>query len=237
MTSNANKKTKTTQGRQKIEIKKIENISNRQVTFSKRRTGLFKKAAELCILSGAEVAIIVRSPGKRTFAFGHTSVDAVIGRYLAGNNPTADAIVASMPAAGGGHRASEEEFNQHYDLVSKELEAEKRRSAVIVESKKAVDCGGFWWNEPVGDLGLAELERYVAALEELKKNVSMRADELMLAKEASKSMLPSTIFGMNPPGANNPDGYGLADRFINQASECGTSIVPPGFDFGEGLQF
>lgn len=135
MNNNANKKTKTTQGRQKIEIKKIENISNRQVTFSKRRTGLFKKAAELCILSGAEVAIIVRSPGKRTFAFGHTSVDAVIGRYLAGNNPAADAIVVSMPAAGGGHRPSEEGFNQHYDLVSKELEAEKRRSAVIVESK------------------------------------------------------------------------------------------------------
>lgn len=129
------KKTKTTQGRQKIEIKKIESISNRQVTFSKRRNGLFKKASELCILSGAEVAIIVKSPGKRTFAFGHPSVDAVISRYLAETKsaPGAGAIV--LPPASAGGRPSVDEFNQHFDMVTKELEAEKRRSAVIEESK------------------------------------------------------------------------------------------------------
>nr|GEV25635.1 agamous-like MADS-box protein AGL62 [Tanacetum cinerariifolium] len=45
--NNMNKK--TSQGRKKIEIKKIEENSSRQVTFSKRRNGLFKKAAELCV--------------------------------------------------------------------------------------------------------------------------------------------------------------------------------------------
>ncbi|XP_054777298.1 MADS-box protein JOINTLESS-like [Prosopis cineraria] len=47
--------------RQKIEIKKIDNITARQVTSSKRRRGLFKKAHELATLCDAEIALIVFS--------------------------------------------------------------------------------------------------------------------------------------------------------------------------------
>ncbi|KAJ0085546.1 hypothetical protein Patl1_07583 [Pistacia atlantica] len=50
-------------GRGKIEIKRIENTTNRQVTFCKRRNGLLKKAYELSILCEAEVALIVFQPG------------------------------------------------------------------------------------------------------------------------------------------------------------------------------
>ncbi|EPS60937.1 hypothetical protein M569_13868, partial [Genlisea aurea] len=52
---------KITQGRRKIEMKKIENMSSRRVTFSKRRGGIFKKSSEICVLSGSEIAIIVES--------------------------------------------------------------------------------------------------------------------------------------------------------------------------------
>nr|GEV95430.1 agamous-like MADS-box protein AGL62 [Tanacetum cinerariifolium] len=38
-------------------------MTSRQVTFSKRRKGLFKKASELCVLTGAKMAILVQSPG------------------------------------------------------------------------------------------------------------------------------------------------------------------------------
>ncbi|KAI3701912.1 hypothetical protein L6452_27377 [Arctium lappa] len=62
---------KKTKGRKNIEIKKIEETNNRQVTFSKRRTGLFKKASELCVLTEAQIAIFVNSPSSRVFAFGH----------------------------------------------------------------------------------------------------------------------------------------------------------------------
>ncbi|GKB97327.1 agamous-like MADS-box protein AGL62, partial [Tanacetum coccineum] len=61
--------------------KKIEETTSRQVTFSKRRTGLFKKASELCVLTGAEMSILVQSPGGHCYAFGHPSVDVVIDRY------------------------------------------------------------------------------------------------------------------------------------------------------------
>ncbi|MFS7907384.1 putative transcription factor MADS-type1 family [Helianthus anomalus] len=55
-------KKKITKGRNKIEIKKIEETNRRRVTFSKRRTRLFKKASELCILTRAQIAILVHSP-------------------------------------------------------------------------------------------------------------------------------------------------------------------------------
>ncbi|KAF8693250.1 hypothetical protein HU200_038633 [Digitaria exilis] len=45
--------------RQKIEMKRIERYKARQVCFSKRRQGMFKKASELSILCGAMFAIVV----------------------------------------------------------------------------------------------------------------------------------------------------------------------------------
>ena len=51
--------------RGKIQIKRIENTTNRQVTYSKRRNGLFKKANELTVLCDAKVSIImISSTGK-----------------------------------------------------------------------------------------------------------------------------------------------------------------------------
>ncbi|KAI9079255.1 hypothetical protein K1719_038740 [Acacia pycnantha] len=47
--------------RKRIEIKKIDHITARQVTFSKRRRGLFKKAKELATLCDAEIGLIVFS--------------------------------------------------------------------------------------------------------------------------------------------------------------------------------
>ncbi|OAY60822.1 agamous-like MADS-box protein TM6 [Manihot esculenta] len=48
-------------GRGKIEIKRIENSTNRQVTYSKRRNGIFKKAQELTVLCDAKVSLIMFS--------------------------------------------------------------------------------------------------------------------------------------------------------------------------------
>ncbi|KAF3487511.1 hypothetical protein F2Q69_00056521 [Brassica cretica] len=54
-------------GRGKIEIKRIENRTSRQVTFSKRRSGLIKKTHELSVLCDAHIGLIVFSAtGKLT---------------------------------------------------------------------------------------------------------------------------------------------------------------------------
>lgn len=55
--------------RQKIEIKRIDNLTARQVTFSKRRRGLFKKAQELSTLCGAELGLMVFSATGKLFSF------------------------------------------------------------------------------------------------------------------------------------------------------------------------
>mgnify|MGYP000456305712 FL=1 len=55
--------------RGKIKIKRIESISNRQVTFSKRRNGLLKKANELSILCDAEIALIIFSSTGKLYQF------------------------------------------------------------------------------------------------------------------------------------------------------------------------
>ncbi|KAF9675547.1 hypothetical protein SADUNF_Sadunf09G0043500 [Salix dunnii] len=68
-------------GRGKIEIKKIENANSRQVTFSKRRAGLLKKAQELAILCDAEVAVIVFSNTGKLFEFSSSSMKRTLSRY------------------------------------------------------------------------------------------------------------------------------------------------------------
>jgi hypothetical protein len=55
--------------RGKIEMKRIENATSRQVTFSKRRNGLLKKAYELSVLCDAEVAVIIFSQKGRLYEF------------------------------------------------------------------------------------------------------------------------------------------------------------------------
>nr|UXR27442.1 MADS transcription factor SEP1b [Staphisagria picta] len=51
-------------GRGRVELKRIENKINRQVSFSKRRNGLLKKAYELSVLCDVEVALIIFSTRK-----------------------------------------------------------------------------------------------------------------------------------------------------------------------------
>ncbi|KAL5075078.1 hypothetical protein RYX36_014062, partial [Vicia faba] len=70
------------QGRQKIEMKKMSNESNLQVTFSRRRSGLFKKVSELCTLCDAQIAFVVFSPSEKVFYFGHPNTDTIIDCYL-----------------------------------------------------------------------------------------------------------------------------------------------------------
>ncbi|GAB4853353.1 MADS-box transcription factor 23, partial [Ancistrocladus abbreviatus] len=53
----------------KILIKRIDNMASRQVTFTKRRKGLFKKAKELSILCDVEVGVIVFSTSDKLYEF------------------------------------------------------------------------------------------------------------------------------------------------------------------------
>ncbi|XP_071701747.1 agamous-like MADS-box protein FUL-L isoform X2 [Rutidosis leptorrhynchoides] len=69
-------------GRGRVQLKRIENKISRQVTFSKRRTGLLKKAHEISVLCDADVALIVFSTKGKLFEYStHSSMDAILERY------------------------------------------------------------------------------------------------------------------------------------------------------------
>lgn len=67
--------------RDKIQIKKIDNATARQVTFSKRRRGLFKKAEELSVLCDADVALIIFSSNGKLFEYSNSSVKEILERH------------------------------------------------------------------------------------------------------------------------------------------------------------
>ncbi|KAK1438270.1 hypothetical protein QVD17_04076 [Tagetes erecta] len=71
-------------GRRKLEMKRIEDKSSRLVTFSKRRSGLVKKARHLSVLCDVDVAVIVFSAGGKLYesCSGTTnSVERILSRY------------------------------------------------------------------------------------------------------------------------------------------------------------
>nr|QOH28316.1 pistillata-like protein 1 [Hippeastrum hybrid cultivar] len=70
-------------GRGRIEIKRIENSTNRQVTFSKRRNGIIKKAKEISVLCESEIGIVIFSSlGKMSeFCSPNTSLSTLLEKY------------------------------------------------------------------------------------------------------------------------------------------------------------
>ncbi|BBH03963.1 light-harvesting chlorophyll-protein complex I subunit A4 [Prunus dulcis] len=70
-------------GRVKLKIKKLESSGNRQVTFSKRRNGILKKAKELSILCDVDIVLLMFSPtGRPTLLQGERStVEEIISKF------------------------------------------------------------------------------------------------------------------------------------------------------------
>ncbi|CAJ1974281.1 unnamed protein product [Sphenostylis stenocarpa] len=77
-------------GRGKIEIKRIENSSNRQVTYSKRKNGILKKAKEISVLCDAQVSLIIfGASGKmHEYISPSTTLIDVLDRYQRASGKT-----------------------------------------------------------------------------------------------------------------------------------------------------
>ncbi|KAM3736183.1 hypothetical protein ACB098_10G143100 [Castanea mollissima] len=97
-------------GRVKLEIKRIENNTNRQVTFSKRRNGLIKKAYELSILCDIDIALIMFSPSGRLSHFSGRRrwIEDVFTRFI--NLPDQEREQSLHPTEKG----------RHFDIQNKE---------------------------------------------------------------------------------------------------------------------
>ncbi|GAB4848005.1 hypothetical protein Ancab_002665 [Ancistrocladus abbreviatus] len=227
-------------GRRKIPIATIGDKNKKHVTFSKRRLGLFKKASELCVLCGADLAIIAFSEVGKVFCFGHPTAESVIQRYLglgagttlitSSSNSSSISLATSptspnnsqLPPTAAARMLLDQQqppdcniinINSHnqiqntdqgtgtagivmnkyikdYEHVKKRIEQEKKNasssSAVGNIGTTPTNCnnnnklGEFWWEEPVDELDLPELEQFLASLQDLRKNVAMKADEFSM---------------------------------------------------------
>lgn len=74
-------------GRKKIQISRICDERNRQVTFTKRKFGLMKKAYELSILCDCEIALIIFNGANKLFQYASTDMDKVLLKYTEYNEP------------------------------------------------------------------------------------------------------------------------------------------------------
>ncbi|XP_024398543.1 agamous-like MADS-box protein AGL61 [Physcomitrium patens] len=157
-------------GRAKIEIKKIENPSARQVCFSKRRGGLIKKASELSILCGSEVGVIVFSQAGKAFSFGHPSIDYVIDKTLSGESSDSDSGSAVTDVASQKVQqvqALQQQQKQVTQLLASERELQRRLLSYP-----------FWWQKPVTNYRPQELHYLLQRLDGLYEMLLSRAAAL-----------------------------------------------------------
>ncbi|KAL0714853.1 hypothetical protein Bca4012_021832 [Brassica carinata] len=148
-------------GRGKIEIKRIENTTNRQVTFCKRRNGLLKKAYELSVLCDAEVALVIFSTRGRLSEYSSNSVKGTIERYKkacsdAFNPPTVT-----------------EANTQYYQQEASKL----RRQIRDIQNSNRHIVG-----ESLGSLNFKELKTLEGRLEKGISRVRSKKSELLVAE-------------------------------------------------------
>ncbi|PQP92736.1 MADS-box transcription factor 29-like [Prunus yedoensis var. nudiflora] len=181
-------------GRQKLQMVKMENETNLQVTFSKRRAGLFKKASELSTLCGTELGLIVFSPGKKAFCFGHPSIEEVLDKYE--GRPSRQPLNHDMQQiVEACSHATLNELNAELTQVMERIERERKRGEELTQLLKAsqAQCG---LEGPVEELDLDKMEILRAFLMELRSKVADQAKQkLAAAKTANPPHNPNVYVG------------------------------------------
>nr|NP_001315886.1 MADS-box protein SOC1 [Malus domestica]ADG27451.1 suppressor of overexpression of constans 1-like c protein [Malus domestica] len=143
----------------KTQMRRIENTTSRQVTFSKRKSGLLKKAFELSVLCDAEVSLIIFSPRGKLFEFASSSMQGTIERYQkhAKGNQT-------------GNKSSSNEQNMQH-LKQKATSMMKQLELLEVSKRKLL-------GEGLGSCTLAELQEIEHQLEKSVNNVRARKSQV-----------------------------------------------------------
>ncbi|NWR60602.1 MEF2B factor, partial [Bucorvus abyssinicus] len=110
-------------GRKKIQISRILDQRNRQVTFTKRKFGLMKKAYELSVLCDCEIALIIFNSTNRLFQYASTDMDKVLLKYTEYSEPhesrTNSDILETLKRKGLGLESHELELDEGPDPEEK----------------------------------------------------------------------------------------------------------------------
>ncbi|KAJ8448526.1 hypothetical protein Cgig2_012170 [Carnegiea gigantea] len=171
-------------GRRKIDIRKIQNEDERLITFSKRRSGLYKKASEISILCGTEVGILIFSPSEKPYTFGSPNFEPIMNRFRGKNYPTLDNMTANFIEAYW--NAKRQEVNYDYDELHSRLLDLKKEGERLCKAKKPIqdEC---WWEASVEDLNANQMDQFRVAMEQFKVLVAKRSEEITASNPSSAS--------------------------------------------------
>ncbi|XP_051144091.1 MADS-box protein SOC1-like isoform X2 [Andrographis paniculata] len=176
--------------RGKTQMRRIENATSRQVTFSKRRNGLLKKAFELSVLCDAEVALIIFSPRGKLYEFASSSIQATIERY----EKHTKEIQASKPPEDEGNVQLRQETAAMIKKIE-QLEASKRRLL----------------GEGLGNCSLEELQQLEQQLERSvgtirAKKMQVYKQQIQHLKEKGKALAAENAILCEKFGLQTPSG-------------------------------
>ncbi|KAK3403829.1 hypothetical protein EUGRSUZ_K00204 [Eucalyptus grandis] len=158
--------------RGKIQMRRIENVTSRQVTFSKRRNGLLKKAYELSVLCDAEVAVIIFSQKGRLYEFSSNSeIRKTIDRYRGSTNDV-DTYQANM-----------EQRILHLKRETMEMERKIELLEVSLQ-KLSGQCLGSCSIDEIQGIG-DQLERSLSSIRKRKVQLFNDQRQQLQAKERS----------------------------------------------------
>ncbi|KAF5445228.1 hypothetical protein F2P56_034294 [Juglans regia] len=147
-------------GRGRVQLKRIENKINRQVTFSKRRSGLLKKAHEISVLCDAEVALIVFSTKGKVFQYSTDScMERILERYERYSYHAERQLIAH-----------DLEQNGSWTLEHAKLKA---RMEILQRNQKHL------MGEDLDSLSLKELQNLEQQLDSALKHIRSRKNQVM----------------------------------------------------------
>nr|ATB53133.1 AGL6-like MADS-box transcriptional regulator 1 [Magnolia patungensis] len=195
-------------GRGRVELKRIENKINRQVTFSKRRNGLLKKAYELSVLCDAEVALIVFSSRGKLYEFGSAGINKTLERYQRCCYTFQDANITDRDTQGW------------YQEVSKL----KAKCDSLQRSQRHL------LGEDLGPLSVKELQKLERQLESALTQTRQRKTQIMLEHMEALREKERQLGDINKELKNKLEAKGQGAFRATQASwESGPLVGNNGF--------